>query len=82
NMRSRKQSIFSIGLFGNRWLTAAILIGFVLQVSVISLPFLTNIFGVHPLKLWEYALLTGISSLPLWVHEVIKLFRNKGRKET
>ncbi|WP_249728504.1 cation transporting ATPase C-terminal domain-containing protein, partial [Bacillus paralicheniformis] len=49
NLRSRTKSIFSIGIFTNKYLVFSLLIGVLMQVCIISIPPLANIFGVHAL---------------------------------
>ncbi len=75
SMRNSKKSIFKIGLFTNKYLIGAILAGILLQLVVISVPFLANAFGVHNLTLPDWALVITISLIPLFVNEIIKFFR-------
>ena len=75
NLRSRTKSIFSIGIFTNKYLVFSLLIGVLMQVCIISIPPLANIFGVHALTMrdWEFVLLLSI--IPLVVNEIIKLVK-------
>ena len=50
-IRSASKSIFQIGLFSNKYLIGSIIIGFILQIGVISIPVLSNAFKVHNLSL-------------------------------
>lgn len=73
-MRNPIKSIFQIGLFSNMYLIGAIIVGFILQLGVISVPFLANSFKVHNLSLGDWGLVIGFSLVPLLVNELIKIF--------
>ncbi len=75
NLRSEKKSIFTVGLFTNKYLAFSLLIGVILQTAIISIPPVAKVFGVHALngKDWIFVLLLSI--VPLAVNEVIKLFK-------
>lgn len=55
-IRSEKESLFSQGLWSNKWLLGAVAITVALQLAVIYLPFLNPIFRTSPLPLAELAL--------------------------
>ncbi|MEG0308102.1 MAG: cation-translocating P-type ATPase, partial [Clostridium sp.] len=74
NMRSPDKSIFKIGIFSNMYLIYAILLGVGLQVAVIYIPPIANLFNVIPLTLADWGLVTILSLIPLVVNEIIKLF--------
>ncbi len=75
SMRNSEKSIFKVGLFSNKILIMAIIIGILLQLVVISVPFLANAFGVHNLTLQDWAIVISFSLIPLIVNECIKLFK-------
>ena len=77
SMRSVTKSIFKIGLFSNRLLIVAIIVGIFLQLIVITVPVLATAFGVHNLNLLEWGIVLGFSLIPLIVNEIIKLFAKK-----
>lgn len=77
NCRSMSESLFKIGVFTNKKLILAVLISFLLQMIVIYLPFLQRIFKTQPLGIWDWFLVIGISSLPLWLMEIWKKVRDK-----
>ncbi len=74
SMRNSKKSIFKIGLFSNKFLVGAIIVGVLLQLVVISIPVLANAFGVHNLTLQDWGLVIGFSLVPLVVNEILKIF--------
>ncbi|OPJ61669.1 calcium-transporting P-type ATPase, PMR1-type [Clostridium oryzae] len=75
NMRNPKKSIFQLGIFTNKYLIAALLVGIFLQDVVITIPFLRNIFGVFDLNMRDWLLVGILSIIPLVVNEIYKLFR-------
>ncbi|OAB42289.1 cation-translocating P-type ATPase [Paenibacillus glacialis] len=82
-MRSSTKSIFQVGLFSNKFLLGAILLGLVLQFAVITIPFLASAFKVHNLNLADWGLVILLALIPLTVNEIIKLFiRITRRKES
>ena len=74
NIRSNRQSLFSIGFFKNKLLIGAICISAFLQSIVILIPGLNPIFKVSHLNLqqWGIVLLISFSIIP--IIEIIKLF--------
>jgi Ca2+-transporting ATPase len=75
SMRSETKSIFQVGLFTNKYLLGAILIGLILQFGVISIPFLAAAFKVQFLSFADWGLVIGLGLIPLIVNEIIKVFR-------
>ena len=73
SMRSATKSIFQVGLFTNKPLIGAIIAGFVLQLGVISIPFLASAFKVQNLSLQDWGLVFGFALIPLVVNELIKV---------
>jgi Ca2+-transporting ATPase len=66
------ESLFKIGVFTNKKLILANFISFILQMAVVYIPFLQKIFKTEPLGLFDWLLVIGISSLPLWAMEAWK----------
>jgi len=80
-MRSSIKSIFKVGLFSNKFLVVGFIIGFLLQVIVVSTP-LSNAFNMCNLTFKDWDLVIILSLIPLIINEIIKKFRNlKLRKE-
>ncbi len=79
-MRNSIKSIFQVGLFTNKYLIGAIIVGFALQLGVISIPFLANAFGVHNLSLMDWGIVIIFALIPLIVNEVIKAFMRIKKK--
>lgn len=66
NIRSEK-SIFKIGVFGNKYLIGALVIGIVLQVGVVAIKPLANIFSLVQLNFvqWLWTILISIAPIPI-----------------
>lgn len=80
SMRSASHSIFQVGLFSNKYLIGAILLGIVLQFAVISVPFLAAAFHVQMLSLQDWVIVILFALIPLVVNELIKFgMRMKNR---
>lgn len=78
NMRSSTKSIFKIGIFSNMYLIGAIALGFTLQLAVIYIPPVADMFNVFPLTLRDWGIVLGLSIVPLVVNELRKLIlKNK-----
>lgn len=76
NMRS-EHSIFKTGLFSNKALWGAFIVGTILQVSVISIEPLANLFKVVPLNFVQWEIVAGLSLVPLLTVELEKSFKKK-----
>ena len=56
--RSEYHSVFSIGLFSNRWMVAAVTVSFALVLAVVYVPFLAPFFDAVPLGVDDWLLMT------------------------
>lgn len=84
NVRSSRSSLFSIGFFTNRYLLGALLLSVTLQVSVITLPFLNDMFRVVPLSFEQWLIIIGFSLLIIPLVELVKMvsrLKNKSGSE-
>lgn len=81
NVRSEK-SLFKVGLFGNKKMILSFIVCAILQVSVISVPFLSNIFRTVPLNFIQWVIVTILSLSPILVVELEKALstRTKNKK--
>ncbi len=71
-IRSERESLFSIGIFSNRYLIGAIVLTFLLQLATIYVPFLQPIFKTQPLTLNELAICCALASLVFVAVEIEK----------
>ena len=74
--RSRRESIFKIGVFSNKTLNYAILFSFGLLFAVIYISPLQKIFHTTTLGLGEWKIIAMYGFLPLVVGELNKLFKH------
>lgn len=79
-MRSSTKSIFKIGIFTNKYLIGSIFVGLILQLGVISIPFLANAFGVQNLSIKDWGLVILFALVPLIVNEIVKIFIRMAEK--
>jgi P-type Ca2+ transporter type 2C len=75
NMRAIDRSLFRIGVFGNKFVTTAFLVGAGIQFLIIGLPFFQRVFQFVPLSVGEWVLIIVSSSFVLWFGEIYKLIR-------
>lgn len=76
-VRSETRSIFSIGVFSNSAMNKAFLVSLALQLAVLFIPFLQEIFKVQSLTGMEWLIVILLSLVPLIVSEITKAFRSK-----
>lgn len=68
------ESIFKVGLFENKYLMGAFILGAILQVVVVVIPSVAEIFKLVPLTQTQWLYTFGISILPLIIIELQKMF--------
>ena len=71
NARSETGSAWR-GLWANRWLWATVVLGVMLQVSVVHLEFLNLAFGTQSLDVWQWLQCVAIASSVLFYSECRK----------
>ncbi len=76
NLKTEK-SIFSINLFNNPYLIGSLIIGIFLQVAVIMVPTLSNIFKVVPLNSIQWLVVLVLCIMPVVIVEIEKLLTSK-----
>lgn len=81
SIRNFNKSIREIGLFSNKLLILAIVVGFILQVGVISIPFFAKAFNVQNISIRDWMLVIGFSLVPLTANEVVKFIASVAKKE-
>ncbi len=74
NSRSKK-SIIKQGLFSNKYIIYAILIGFILLVCVLLLPPLQNLFDVEPLSTTNLLFVLVLSIIPTIIIQVTRIIK-------
>jgi Ca2+-transporting ATPase len=79
-VRSERQSLFKQGIFGNKQLVGAVLLTLGLQMAVIYVPFMQDIFSTQALTLNELLLCLGVSSIVFWAIEIEKWIKRTKNK--
>jgi Ca2+-transporting ATPase len=75
NLRHPTRSIFGLGPFSNLFLVGALVLGAVLQVSVISVPAFASVFRVFALGYRDWLFVAVLAVMPLLVNEIAKLVK-------
>jgi len=73
-VRSERASLFSIGIFSNRYMQYAVGLSIVLLLLVVNVPFLQPIFNTHAPSLREWGLVIGLALIPAAAEEITKIF--------
>ncbi len=76
-VRSERYPLWKIGLFSNRLLLGAVLLTLALQMAVVYLPFLQNVFRTMPLSAGDLAISLGCSVLVYFGVEVYKMISHR-----
>lgn len=71
NIRS-EESIFKVGIFENKYLIGAFIIGSLLQIFVVIVPIFAQVFKLVPLNLTQWIYTGIISIIPIVVMEIQK----------
>jgi P-type Ca2+ transporter type 2C len=77
NMRSLKFSAFKIGLFSNKYINIGLVVAIILQISIVEVPFLKDIFRLQRIEIHELFAIIALSSLVLWGGELYKYFKRR-----
>ena len=72
NIKS-EESIFKIGIKNNPYLIGAFLLGTILQIGVVSIPAVAQIFECSPLNIVQWCITIGISASPIVIMELQKM---------
>jgi Ca2+-transporting ATPase len=74
-VRSERRTLFELGLLSNKPLLGAVLLTVVLQMAVVYVPFLQNIFGTTALTIRQLLFVLGLSAIVFIAVELSKLIR-------
>lgn len=66
------ESIFKVGIFENKYLIGAFVLGTILTVTVVMVPMFASIFKLVPLNATQWIYTLGISILPIIIMEAQK----------
>ncbi|GAB4540426.1 MAG: calcium-translocating P-type ATPase, SERCA-type [Anaerolineales bacterium] len=73
-VRSERASLFTIGVFSNKWMQYAVGLSIALLLIVCAVPFLQPIFNTHFLTLTEWSIVVGLGLIPAASEEITKFF--------
>ncbi|MBI4760875.1 MAG: cation-translocating P-type ATPase [Chloroflexota bacterium] len=73
-VRSERASLFSIGIFSNRYMQYAVGLSISLLLLVCAVPFLQPIFNTHFLSLREWGVVLSLAIFPAVAEEITKFF--------
>jgi len=78
-VRSERASLFSIGIFSNKYMQYAVGISITLLLIVCAVPFLQPIFNTHFLTGREWGVVLGLAIMPAVAEEITKLFLRRSK---
>lgn len=81
SLRHETKSIFQIGVFTNKYLIGAIVVGSVLQLGVIEIDALAKMFKCVDLERQDWQMVYIFALVPLVVNEIEKMFTRMSSKD-
>lgn len=79
-MRHERKSIFSIGMFTNKYLVGAIVAGLALQLIVVGIPPIQRAFHLQMPDMRAWGIIFALGITPLVLNEFFKLFIRVSKK--
>ena len=80
--RSEYHSVFSIGVFSNRWMVWAVALSFLLVLLVVYVPFLRPFFDTTPLALGDWLLMLPFFFASPIAMELLKVYFRRRKART
>ncbi len=78
-VRSERASLFSIGVFSNKYMQYAVGLSISLLLLVSAVPFLQPIFNTHFLSVREWGMVLGLALMPAVAEEITKFFLRRSK---
>ena len=78
-VRSERASIFTIGIFSNKYMQYAVGLSISLLLIVCAVPFLQPIFNTHFLSVREWSVVLGLALMPAVAEEITKFFLRRSK---
>jgi Ca2+-transporting ATPase len=79
-VRSERASVFTIGLFSNKYMQYAVGFSMALLLTVCVVPFLQEIFDTHFMSAAEWSVVLSLSLIPAASEEITKFFLRRSGK--
>ena len=73
NLRSLRYSLFTVGLFGNRYLIYALIAVVMSNLLIIYVPFFQPVFATEALSLADWGVVVGLGVIPLLVVQATRV---------
>ncbi len=73
-VRSERASLFTIGVFSNKYMQYAVGVSIILLLLVCAVPFLQPIFNTHFLSAYEWMVVVVLGLIPAAAEEITKFF--------
>ena len=77
DVRSEHHSLFHIGIFSNKAMNKAFVVGMVMQLAVLCFPPLQLVFDTVPLDAVEWLCVLGLAVAPVVICEAVKALRKR-----
>ena len=77
SIRSEHENMISRETFANVYLIGAVVLGIILQILIVSILALAEIFKLTALPLTTWLIVTGIALVPAILNEIRKFFKTK-----
>ncbi|MEM3126625.1 MAG: calcium-translocating P-type ATPase, SERCA-type [Candidatus Woesearchaeota archaeon] len=81
NSRSEEESLFKTGIFSNIWLWISVIFSAGLQIAVIYVPSLIQLFRTTPLGLTEWLIIIPVTLTVFAGAEILKFLHNRDHKQ-
>jgi Ca2+-transporting ATPase len=78
--RSERYPLFKLGMFGNRWMQAAVGLSLTLILAVVYVPFFNVPFNTVPLTLNDWLIILPLIIIPAAVAEISKFFVRRSER--
>ena len=72
-IRSRRESIFALGLLSNKAMLGSVVLTVGLHLTILYVPFCNELFSTQPLTVAELGITVAVASVVFWVVEIQKL---------
>jgi len=79
-VRSERLSIFTLGVFSNRYMQYAVGLSIALLLAVVSVPFLQPVFNTHFPSVREWGVVLALSLVPAFSEELTKFYLRRKNK--